>query len=382
MGAGKAEPFAARQLASALIPAARLLDPVHALRQSIAVHHQIVVGERRRGEIIGAAHCDRIERKLVRHLVEQALEGEADVDRAMAAEGAARRRVCEHAPANIFDVMQVVDGVEHRAGIENGHDAVAGMGAAALVAFAFDRADAPVPAHAELEPDVGLGPSAMGDEGLLARGHQPHTAACTPREQCGNELHVERLGTAAEAAAHVRLDHADARHVHVENLRQHEVHVIGNLSAGVHGHAIALGVVVGGRRVHFHLVLTHLGAAIGRFADKIGVAKTLLHAAQLEQHIALDVAGPVRVDVDGLLRQRRRRRVVGRQFPHSKLDERNRFPRGGIVHRGDGCDRLAAIAHLVRQNAESLVAVGAGDDRLDAWQARRHRHVHIEDLGV
>jgi hypothetical protein len=98
------------------------------------------------------------------------------------------------------------------------------------------------------------------------------------------------------------------------------------------------------------------------------------------------------MDVDGLLRQRRMRRVVGRQFLHSKLDERDRFPRGGIVHRGDGCDRLAAIAHLVprqgmlaardRQNAESLVAVGAGDDRLDAWQAGRRRHVHIEDLGV
>src|SRR5262249_6937014 len=112
MGAGQAEPLAAGKLPSALIPAARLLDPVHALRQSVAVPPQIVVGERGCGEIIGAAHDNRIEPKLARHLIEQALEGEADVDRAMAAEGAARWRVREHAPADILDVVEVVDGVE------------------------------------------------------------------------------------------------------------------------------------------------------------------------------------------------------------------------------------------------------------------------------
>src|SRR5260221_2818758 len=169
--AGKAQTFAyaalayaalaLRQLAPARTPAARLLDPVHALRQAVAVHHQVVVGERRRGQIVRAPHRQRIKSELARHLVEQALEGEADVDGAVAAERAARRRVGEDALADIFDVVQVVDGVEHRAGIENRHDAVAGMRAAALVAFALDGGDLAVLAHAELEADVGLRSASM-----------------------------------------------------------------------------------------------------------------------------------------------------------------------------------------------------------------------------
>src|SRR5580700_10594144 len=101
----------------------------------------------------------------MRHLIEQALERETDIDGAMAAKRAARRRVGQDALADIFDVMQVIDGVEHRTGIKNRHDAVARMRAAALDAFTLDGDDAAVLAHAELEPDVGLRPAAMGDEG-------------------------------------------------------------------------------------------------------------------------------------------------------------------------------------------------------------------------
>ncbi len=384
--AGKAQTFAyaalayaalaLRQLAPARTPAARLLDPVHALRQAVAVHHQVVVGERRRGQIVRAPHRQRIKSELARHLVEQALEGEADVDGAVAAERAARRRVGEHALADIFDVVQVVDGVEHRAGIENRHDAVAGMRAAALVTFALDGGDLAVLAHAELEADVGLRPAAMGDEGLLAVDHHAHAAAGPAREQGGDQLDVERFRAAAEAAADVRLDHADARHVHVEDLRQHQMHVIGHLRAGVDGHALALGVVARERGVHLHLVLADLG----------------LHAAELEQHIALDVVRPLRVDVAGALRHRRLRGVVRGQFAHLELDEAERALGGGVVDGGDRRDRLAAIAHLVarqrvlaardRQDAEGLVAIGAGDDGLHARQPQRRGDVDVDNLGV
>src|ERR1700730_7048144 len=104
----------------------------------------------------------------MRHLVEETLEGEADIDRAVAAESAAGRRIGEHALADVFDVMQVVDGVEHGPRVEDGDDAIAGMRAAALVAFSFHRGDASIPAQAELEPDVGFRPAAMRDERLLA----------------------------------------------------------------------------------------------------------------------------------------------------------------------------------------------------------------------
>ena len=146
--AGKAEAFARMavrplpQLALARVPAALALDPVDAFGQAVAVHHQVVVGEGRRAQQIGAPHGERIEAELARHLVEQALEGEAHVDGAVAAEGAARRRVGQHALADVLDVVEVVDRVQHRAGIEDRDDAVARVRAAALDAFAFDAGDA------------------------------------------------------------------------------------------------------------------------------------------------------------------------------------------------------------------------------------------------
>ena len=56
------------------------------------------------------------------------------------------------------------------------------MGAAALNALAFDAGDAAILAHADLEPDVGFRPAAMGDEGLLAIDDEPHAAARLARE--------------------------------------------------------------------------------------------------------------------------------------------------------------------------------------------------------
>ena len=56
-----------------------------------------------RDEIVGAPHREGIEAELVRHLVDQRLEGEADIDGAVAAEGAAGRRVGENALAEVFD---------------------------------------------------------------------------------------------------------------------------------------------------------------------------------------------------------------------------------------------------------------------------------------
>src|SRR6202035_75177 len=87
-----ADTVALCQLAPACVPAALALDPVEAFRQAVAVHHQIVLRERRRAKQISAANGERIEAERVRHLVEQALEGEADVDCDVAAERAARRR--------------------------------------------------------------------------------------------------------------------------------------------------------------------------------------------------------------------------------------------------------------------------------------------------
>src|SRR5450755_120433 len=206
MGAGHAEAFADttfafRHFALARKPAAFALDPVEAFRQAVAVHHQVILGERRRAKKISAAHRERIEVERVRHLIEQALEGEADIDGAVAAERAAWRRVGQHPLAQIFDVVEIVDRVQHRAGIENGDDAIARVRAAALDAFAFDASDDTVLAHADLELDVGLRPAAMGDEGFFAADHDAYAAAGLAGEERCDQLDIERLGAAAKTAA-------------------------------------------------------------------------------------------------------------------------------------------------------------------------------------
>src|ERR1700675_4265850 len=103
MRAGHTEAFAdavaLRHFASARVPVALALDPVETFRQAVAVQHEIILRERRRAKKISATHCERIEIERARHLIEQALEGETDVDGAAAAEGPARRRVGQHALA-------------------------------------------------------------------------------------------------------------------------------------------------------------------------------------------------------------------------------------------------------------------------------------------
>ena len=211
-------------------------------------------------------------------------------------------------------------------------------------------------------------------------------------KQRGDQLDVERLGAAAEAAADVRLDHADARHVHVEGLRQHQMDVVRHLRRSMHRHAVALDVVVGDRGVHLHLVLADLGAVIDAVAHEVGLREALRHAAEFEQHVALDVAGLLGVQLHGIRRERVLCRIVAGQFPHLQPDQFDRPFGGGIVDGRHRRHRLAAITHLIscervlaagdRQHAEGLVTIGAGDDRLHARQLRGGRDIDFDDVAV
>jgi hypothetical protein len=122
----------------------------------------------------------------------------------------------------------------------------------------------------------------MGDEGLLAIDNEAHAAAGLARQQGRDQFNVEGFGAAAETAADMRLDHANPRHVHAENLRQHQMHVIGHLGRGMHGHPIAHRVVVGNRGVHFHLVLADLGTIVDALAHQVGCVESSLDVAELE----------------------------------------------------------------------------------------------------
>ena len=94
----------------------------------------------------------------------------------------------------------------------------------------------------------------------------------------------------------------------------------------------------------------------------------------------------------GAGRHRLRCSVVGGKFANLQLDAPQRFLGGRIVDRGNGGDRLAAVAHPVarqrmlaardRKHTEGLVAIGAGDDRLHTGKLRRLGNIHVEDFSV
>ena len=266
------------------------------------------------------------------------------------------------------------------------------MCASALDALAFDRRDSAAPGQAELEANVGFGPAAVGDEGSLAAEHDAHGATGAARQQRRDQFHIQALGATAEAAANERLDDTDLRHVHVQDLRQHQVHVIRHLGTGVHGQPVACNVVIGDCRMHLHLVLANLGAIVGRLAHEHRFAEALGYVAELEGDIALEIAGLALVDEDGAGRHGGARREVGRQLAHLHRDEADGLFRRCLVDGGDGCHGLALVAHLVagewilaarnRQHAEAPVAILAGNDGDHARQHGGLGAINLDDLSV
>ncbi len=232
----------------------------------------------------------------------------------------------------------------------------------------------------------------MGDERVLAVDHHAHRAADLARQQRRDQLDVERLGAAAEAAADERLHHADARHVQPEDLGEHQVHVVGHLRGSVHGEAVAYRVVVGDRRVHLHLVLAHLGAIVGGLAHQVSRRERLRDIAELEIDLALEVAGLLLVQLHGIGRHGVGRPEIGRQLLHPHPDEADGLVGRGLVDRRNCRNRLALVTHLAarqrilvardRQHAERFVAIGAGDDGQDARQLQRRGDIDVQDLGM
>ena len=87
-----------------------------------------------------------------------------------------------------------------------------------------------------------------------------------------------------------RLDDADLRLVHLEAARQHQVHVERHLRAAPHGQAVALRVEIGQRRVHLGLRLAHFGGMKGVLDHGRGLGEGFVDLAEIEEHVALDVA--------------------------------------------------------------------------------------------
>ena len=292
----------------------------------------------------------------------------------------------------ILDRGDVVEGVEQRAGVEGGDDAVAAVGATALGRVALDGRDAPVAAEADLHADVGLGPAAVGDEGLLAAEHDAHRTARRAGQEGRYQLDVEGLGTAAEAAAHMGLYDPDAALLHVEAARQHEVDVERHLGAGVDGHAVPLDVVLGEGGVGLDLRLANLGAVVALLGHEVRRGEAGLDVAELEVGLALDVARPLLVEGRGILGEGGLGRVVGGEGLVADRDALEGGLGRRLVYGGDGGHGLAPVAHAPARERELVHGDGQDAIGLVAILARDHgdhaRHgaglggVHRENLGV
>ena len=232
----------------------------------------------------------------------------------------------------------------------------------------------------------------MGDEGLFAGELHQHLAGGGACQQRGDDLEIQRLDARAEAAADERLDHADARGIHLQALRQHEVQVIADLRHGLHRETVGGRIVFGERRMRLDLRMIDLGAAEALLAHQIGGSKTLADVAELIVNVAFDVAGLVVVQQDGVRHTGRVRCVISGQFLDLELDQSERpFGRLG-VDRGHRRHGLAAIAHAAarhrifvhgdRQHAVGVRAIVAGDDGDDAVERARLGDVEPEYVGV
>ena len=346
MRAGHAQAAPRRQLAAARVPAGGPLHRVQTLRQAVGVDLQVVERAVRRLDQVGTAQRERVEPEPGRHFVEQRLDREAHVHRSVAAHRAARRQVGVDPVTAIAHSAHLVERVQQGAGVQDGDQAIAAVGSAALGHFRIQRRDRAAALQSDLEPDLGVGPAAMGEKHLFARQLQLYGAARGARQGRRDHLEVERLDAVAEAAADERLDDAHLRAVDAERLRQHQVKVVRNLADGVHGQAFALGLPVRQGGVEFDLAVRDLGAFIAAFEHQVGAGEAGFDIAELLLDLSLQVAGPVVVQQHRAFCPGLGRAEKGRQRIEHDLDRGQRGARRGFVAGGYGEQRFAAIAHL------------------------------------
>ena len=214
--AGHPEPAAGRQPPAPLAPAARRLHPVEALGKAVAVHEEVVRGDRRRVDEFARRTAKGSSPSSAAISSSRASNAKRTLDPCRGPHRPARGGVGEHPAPAVADVLEVVERVEERARVEDGDDPVSGIGAAALHGLALDPGDAAVAPEPELQTHRLLGTPPVGEEGLLAGGHEAHRTARLAGEEGADDLDVEGLGAAAEAAPDVRLDHPNPRLLQVE----------------------------------------------------------------------------------------------------------------------------------------------------------------------
>jgi hypothetical protein len=343
------------QLALARLPAAGRLDPVEAFGQAVGHDLETVDGVGRRLQQVAPPHFDRVEPEFGGHGIEQRLEGKADIDRAVAAHGAAGRRVGIDAVAVVLDRRNVVEPVEQRARVEDGDQAVAAVGAASLHHLGLAGGQAAFAGHAQLHADMAFRPAAMGEETFLARHQQAYRATCRARQHGADDLEIQRFGAMAETAADERLDDPYVRRLHLQAARQRQMHVIGHLRHRPQGQMAALRVIGGEGRVGLHHRVMDLGALVIVLAHQVGRGETRGGIAELVMHGTLDIVGLVVVQRHGIRLARFGGAEIGRQFAHAQADQGQRGVGRHLVDGGNGSNRIADVTHTVARQRELVL---------------------------
>ena len=122
--------------------------------------------------------------------------------------------------------------VSSGAGVVDGGEAVAGVGAAVEEGLEVDGGDGAVTLDAGFEDHLDGMAAAMAVEDLFATESELDGAAVAQGEERGGEVVGERLALAAEAAANGRDDHAQAAARNLQHFGDLAVDVVRGLGGG------------------------------------------------------------------------------------------------------------------------------------------------------
>ncbi len=336
------------------------------------------------------ARLARVEPGLGQRHVHQHLGGEARIDAAVPAHGAAHRLVGVHAAAAEGEVRHRIGALQQHAVVVGGDDAEAAVGAAVDQDVAGQRGDALRRVEAELHRQFGRVAAVVAEEHVLAREAQAHVAAADQGELGRDHFVRERVALAAEAAAEVRLDHAHAVLVEAQHFGHRQVHVMRHLGGAVHGQVAAT--------VDLDLHRMRLGEGVGdggeaealfdhdrrRGEGGVGIAEALLDllvqvVVALQFRVQRVVGGLERV---ARVEHRQRRFVVDHDQRQRLLGDRRALRRHRRHRFADVAHALARQCRFVladRQHAKGALEVGAGEQRAHPGQRRGARGVDGAD---
>ena len=351
-----------------------------ALGEADGADAQVVGGQRVRRRDDAEAQIGGIDRQAFGDLVELHFLAEPRLRRAVTALGTARRLVGEHAAAAEAVARNVVGHGLQRAGVEGAGDAVRSVGAAIEQRLQIQARDPAVVRHAGAEAHQHGMTAAMAIEHLFAIEADLHRPIEQQRRLRDDDLVVEGIALAAEAAAVGRGDDADVRRRHRQRLGERAMQVMRRLRAGIDDElAVRVlqrhGRVLFDRQMRIALEEEHIVEHV------IGAVDRLIDIAELQRHGFVDVA-VVAVVVDARLgmreavgggRERAQRFVLD-------VDQVDGEIRRGFVARDDGRHRIADEADFVaaqgvlvvadRQNAVRNRKRVAGQDQVNALDLR------------